>query len=263
MKCTRITLDPGLFSVDVAVFSDGADIYGGSCSEEAHVYFIDRGQGFFLKEVAADFLKPEYLMHDYFHSIGLTSSALLYQTVGDRDFLITERVPGEDCTHYTDNPDQLCDIIAVNLRMLHDQPISGSPIQDRVTVYVRSVLNGYAGGKFEHDLFEGLWEFSSDQAAWEAAKEGIGSLEQNVLIHGDYCLPNIILNDWKLSGFIDLINGGVGDRHIDVLWGIWTLKYNLGTGQYTDRFIDAYGRNMVDKDKHRCIVAMECLDERR
>ena len=80
-------------------------------------------------------------------------------------------------------------------------------------------------------------------------------------MHGDYCLPNIILNNWKFSGFIDLGRGGIGDRHIDVLWGIWTLKYNLGTAQFSDRFIDAYGRDMVDKDKLRCIAAMEMFGE--
>ena len=87
------------------------------------------------------------------------------------------------------------------------------------------------------------------------------SLESNILMHGDYCLPNIILNNWKLSGFIDLGRGGVGDRNIDVLWVIWTLKYNLGTAQFSDRFIDAYGRDMVDKDKLRCIAAMEMFGE--
>ena len=83
------------------------------------------------------------------------------------------------------------------------------------------------------------------------------SLERNVLMHGDYCLPNIMLKDWKLSGFIDLINGGVGDRHIDVLWDIWTLKYNIGTAKYTDRFIDVYGRDLIDEEKLRCIAAIE------
>ncbi len=124
------------------------------------------------------------------------------------------------------------------------------------------MLKGYDKGKYEPELFEGLWEFSSLQSAWEAAKEGIKNLESNVLMHGDYCLPNIILNNWKLSGFIDLIKAGVGDRHIDVLWGIWTLKYNLGTAKYTDRFIDAYGRDMIDKEKLRCIAAMEMFGKK-
>lgn len=256
---TKTALNLSGYPAEIIPFLAGADIYDSSCSEEARVYFSDKDQGYFLKEATAGFLKPEYLMHDYFHSLGLTSAVKLYETIGDHDFLVTERVPGEDCTHkqYLADTKRLCETIATNLRMLHEQPIADCPIQDRITGYVRSVLNGYASGKYEYDLFKEIWEFPSDQAAWEAAKEGMRSLERNVLMHGDYCLPNIMLKDWKLSGFIDLINGGVGDRHIDVLWGIWTLKYNIGTAKYTDRFIDVYGRDLIDKEKLRCIAAME------
>lgn len=84
-------------------------------------------------------------------------------------------------------------------------------------------------------------------------------LKKEVLIHGDYCLPNIILNNRKFSGYIDLDCGGIGDRHIDVLWGIWTLNYNLGTIEYTNRFIDAYGRDMIEPEKLRMIAAMEMI----
>ena len=84
-------------------------------------------------------------------------------------------------------------------------------------------------------------------------------LKKEVLLHGDYCLPNIILNNWKFSGYIDLGCGGIGDRHIDVLWGIWTLNYNLGTATYTGRFIDVYGRDMIEPEKLRMIAAMEMI----
>lgn len=52
------------------------------------------------------------------------------------------------------------------------------------------------------------------------AEEGLPLLKIGVLLHGDYCLPNILLDDWKFSGYINLVNGGMGDRHIDILWGI-------------------------------------------
>ena len=84
-------------------------------------------------------------------------------------------------------------------------------------------------------------------------------MKREVLLHGDYCLPNIILDHWQFSGFIDVGNGGIVDRHIDILWGIWTLKYNLGTTEYTDRFIDAYGRDKVETDKLRFLAAMEMI----
>lgn len=71
--------------------------------------------------------------------------------------------------------------------------------------------------------------------------------------------PLLIGDDFVLTGFIDLGNGGIGDRHIDILWGIWTLKFNLGTARLTDRFIDAYGRDRVEPDKLRMIAAMEII----
>ncbi|MDE6108094.1 MAG: phosphotransferase, partial [Oscillospiraceae bacterium] len=72
-----------------------------------------------------------------------------------------------------------------------------------------------------------------------------------------YCLPNIILRDWKLSGFIDVGNGGVGDRHIDLFWGAWSLEFNLKTDQYRRRFLDAYGRDQVDESILKIIAAAE------
>lgn len=261
MKKTKIIIDYHSFPPEIAAFLTGADIYDSSCSNLSKVYYIDKEQGYFLKIASAGFLKSECLMHRYFHSLVLTTDVLFYQTIGDKDYLISEKVSGEDCTHYFNYPKRLCDCIATNLRKLHSQPIADCPIQNRITSYISAVHKGHAIGKYEHDLFKGLWEFSSVQAAWDAAKEGIQSLESNTLIHGDYCLPNIILNNWKLSGFIDLGRGGVGDRHIDVLWGIWTLKYNLGTAKHTERFIDAYGRDMIDREKLRCIAAMEMFGE--
>ena len=261
MKRTKINIDLETFPSEISIYLAGATLYDSSCSNLSKVYYIDKEQGYFLKISDAGFLKSEQLMHRYFHSLSLTTPVIFYETIDNKDYLITERIPGEDCTHYFAEPERLCDTIAVNLRMLHNQPFADCPVKDRITDYVNSVFNGHAIGKYEYDLFKGLWEFPSVLSAWEAANEGIKILESNVLMHGDYCLPNIILNNWKLSGFIDLIKAGVGDRHIDVLWGIWTLKYNLGTAKYTERFIDAYGRNLIDKEKLRCIAAMEMFGE--
>ena len=82
-------------------------------------------------------------------------------------------------------------------------------------------------------------------------------LKCDVLLHGDYCLPNVMLDDWTFAGFIDLGNGGVGDRHIDLFWGIWSLEFNLKTNQYRERFLDAYGRDRVDEHMLRVVAAAE------
>lgn len=55
----------------------------------------------------------------------------------------------------------------------------------------------------------------------------------NTLIHGDFCLPNILVHNNKISGFIDVEAVAIDDPWIDYAWCIWSLEYNLGTNQYT------------------------------
>ena len=82
-------------------------------------------------------------------------------------------------------------------------------------------------------------------------------LKSDILTHGDYCLPNIMLSNWKFSGFIDVGSGGLGDRHMDLLWGMWSLRFNLKTTRFCDRFLDAYGREDIEPELLRAIAAIE------
>lgn len=71
----------------------------------------------------------------------------------------------------------------------------------------------------------------------------------HTLIHGDFCLPNILAIDNKVIGFIDLGDAGVGDPWRDYAWGIWSLEYNLKTNKYTPLFLEKLGINF-DKEKY-------------
>ena len=93
--------------------------------------------------------------------------------------------------------------------------------------------------------------------AYRLVNDNRAAFRSDTLLHGDYCLPNVILNDWSFSGFIDLDGGGVGDRHVDLYWGAWTLNFNLHTDKYRDRFFDAYGRDKVDLDMIDLVSAAE------
>ena len=67
----------------------------------------------------------------------------------------------------------------------------------------------------------------------------------------------IMLDNWNFSGFIDLGAAGIGDRHMDLFWGIWSLGFNLKTDRYRDRFLDAYGREDVEPELLRVVAACE------
>jgi len=61
-----------------------------------------------------------------------------------------------------------------------------------------------------------------------------------VLIHGDYCLPNVLVDDGRLTGLIDVGGAGLGDPQDDLAAGVWTLQYNYGQGLARE-FLDSYG----------------------
>ncbi len=259
MKRTLIDKIPIALPSDLRRFAEGAKIYDSSCSPEARVYLIEREGGCFLKSGEVGTLKREAEMTGYFHSIGLGAEVLHYSTFEGRDLLMTSRVRGEDCTHpeYLENPTKLCDTVATKLRELHELRYTGCPVMQRTTDYLALVEENYRTGNYDSSHFPDSFGYASAEEAIAVLRDGKGALKNDVLIHGDYCLPNIMLDGWRLSGFIDLGNAGVGDRHIDIFWGTWTLWFNLKTWQYTDRFLDAYGRDKANPEILKVIAAAE------
>ena len=55
----------------------------------------------------------------------------------------------------------------------------------------------------------------------------------------------------------DHVGAGVGDRHVDIFWGRWTLNFNLKTDAYCNRFLDAYGRENIEPELLRTVAACE------
>ena len=261
MKLTEINVNSITLPSELCALTKGARIYDSSCSREARVYFVDRGQGFYIKRACSGSLKKEADMTAFFHSKGLAAEVMCY--IEDRDghdFLVTSRVCGEDLTYraYLDEPKRLCDAFAATLRELHSLDFDGCPVTDRMTDYFDLAEKNYKKGIFDKGLFgSDKYKSMSADEAWRIVCEGRELLRSDTLIHGDYCLPNVMFDEWKFSGFIDLGHGGVGDRHVDIFWGAWTLGFNLHTDAYRDRFFDAYGRDAINADALRVIELAE------
>lgn len=259
MNRQPITIDMSAFPAEFHPLLEGAAVYDSSCSPEARVYFIDRDGGCFLKSAPRGSLKTEAAMTAFFHSKGLSAQVLGYTDDGQKDWLLTRRLPGEDCTHpmYLEDPKRLCDTTAQLLRQLHELDTEECPVPDRMESYFATANANHRAGRYDPSLFPEDWGFSSPEEAWAAAQAGAPYLKADTLLHGDYCLPNVLLENWRFSGFIDVGAGGVGDRHIDLFWGMWTLFFNLKTDAYSQRFLDAYGRDRVEPELLRAIAAFE------
>ena len=257
MKRKRIDVDTALFPAEMRRYADGAAVYDSSCSPEARVYFIDRDDGYYLKKAMCGTLEKEALMDAYFHSKGMGAEVLSYLS-GDADWLLTRRVSGEDCTHaqYLEDGVRLARLLGERLRMLHDTNASDCPVTCRMDAYFATVQKNAQKGLCDLSFVKG-YGMESVQEALLCVEQNKKYLKNDTLLHGDYCLPNVILADWAFSGFIDLGNGGVGDRHVDLFWGAWTLEYNLKTDRYRDVFFEAYGKERIEPEALRTVAAAE------
>jgi len=171
---------------------------------------------------------------------------LFYRTIGLRDYLVTEALSGEDGIddRHRENPRKLAQVFGEALRELHDLPQTDCPYPHRSVEMVEAA---------EANIEKRTWDTSLIPEPFETAvnqfHRGKHLLVDEVVLHGDYCLPNILLEDFQFSGFVDLANGGIGDRHFDLFWGLWTLEFNLKTTAHNATFLEAYGKGLVDEEK--------------
>ena len=84
------------------------------------------------------------------------------------------------------------------------------------------------------EILRGLHATEAGDCPFGVRKRG------HVLIHGDYCLPNVLVHDGRLSAVIDVGLAGLGSPETDLAAGVWTLQYNFGQG-FARAFLDAYG----------------------
>lgn len=233
-----------------------AQVYDSSCGENARVYYADNG--LYVKTAVKDSLAHEAQMGRQFAARKLGPEVLLYWT-DEKDWLVTREVPGQDLTHFLDKPELLCRQMGFVLRLLHDQKTVDAPEAPTFALYREGVKRGISEANFQKYVLLDSFGIRTHEEAFRLAKEGLSTLRQDVLIHGDACLPNMMMEKEQITSFIDFACSGAGDRHIDLFWAIWSLSFNLKTEAYTTAFLDAYGRDKVDEQKLRIVAALEAL----
>jgi aminoglycoside phosphotransferase len=146
--------------------------------------------------------------------------------------------------------------LADGLNMLHALPLAGCPFDHRADAEISAAVQNTAWGLVDESDFNLQRQGRSAASLLEELHDLRPRNEDLVFTHGDYCLPNIILDGGKLSGFVDMGRAGVGDRHRDLALAARSLEFNYG-GRYVDRLFDAYGMQPDPEKMKFCLL----LDE--
>ncbi|MGB9737419.1 MAG: aminoglycoside 3'-phosphotransferase [Chloroflexus aggregans] len=177
-----------------------------------------------------------------------------------REYLVTSEIAGMNCVAVLDtlDPESIVCMLADGLRMIHALDITHCPFDSRLVH--RLVQARY---NVEHDLVDED-DFDPDRRGIMTAREVLTAIEQTsppeddlVFSHGDYCLPNVIVQDGVLHGFVDWGRAGIADRYHDLALASRSIRFNLGEANES-LFFAAYGLEQVDLTK---ITYYRLLDE--
>jgi len=233
------------------------NVYDSSCSKLATVLYIE--SGYYLKISNKNNLQEEYANTKLFYEIGLGVKVIMYLSL-DKDYLLTEAIKGLDGTHYIDEPKHLCEIFANTLKKLHSIEITKfykNNDNNKMEKYLQLMKNNYKLGKYEDYVLLDRFNLKTKDEVYNYIIGNIHNLKSDTLLHGDYCLPNIVIDNHDNVKLIDLDHAGIGDKHIDLFWAIWSLSYNLKTEEYNDYFLEIYGKENYDEEMIKLIACIE------
>lgn len=157
---------------------------------------------------------------------------LAFEKNGDYQYLLMTRIPGVmSCSeYYMEHPGELLPLLAQALKMLWSVDISGCPKSRDFDSELRAARYRVENGLVdiedaEPDTF-GENGFENPETLLKWLEENKPKYEP-VLSHGDFCLPNVLLKDGKVSGFIDCGDMAIGDKWKDIALCYRSLKHNF------------------------------------
>lgn len=225
-----------------------ASITDSSGRSGAVTWRIDSDPVCYLKTGALGSLQQDAEGLRWFHGGPIRTPEVLEYLQDEQDYLLTAAIPGSPAfeSPWREDPARLARLLGQALRRFHDayRPESCPLHYDPADMLARVEAN-YTAQSWDTGMLDWMGGFSPAEA-WQRIREGIGRLRADVVLHGDWCLPNVLLQDWQVSGTLDLGMAGRGDRHYDLHWCCWSLDYNLHSREWTDAFLDGYGRDAVD-----------------
>ncbi|MBS13862.1 MAG: hypothetical protein CME19_19995 [Gemmatimonadetes bacterium] len=165
-----------------------------------------------------------------------------YHRDGDREYLITTAIEGissenDECHG---NKQHLVESLAEALLTIHALPIDDCPIDKTPDALLDEGRRRIDDGIVTEEMVVEVGLSGSPSEALDGLAARRPDLDRPVFTHGDYCLPNIMIHDNDVSGFIDLGYAGSGDPYRDYKAARYSVKRNLGE-EWVGPFFEAMG----------------------
>jgi aminoglycoside phosphotransferase len=133
-------------------------------------------------------------------------------------------------------PEEMLRLMVEGLKRIREVDIKDCTFDESIPSKLRRVRRNIDLGLLRSDVYpEGSGPRAEDDYLW--LTDHIPE-ESGVFSHGDYCLPNALVEDGRITGFVDWGEGGISDPWQDAIMLVESLCYNYHT---PEKFFE-YGR---------------------
>jgi aminoglycoside phosphotransferase len=214
---------------------------------------LDTGDVVFLKIQRPSWSPPLSLERDamaWLHTKTTVPEVVVYHLEDDVEYLVTKALPGISTENEECHGDKqhLVKLLADSLHLIHAIPTAGCPVDKTPAALIVWGRERIEAGIITQKMVEEEGLAGSPDEALDDLESRMPDLEGPVTTHGDFCLPNIMIHDNQVSGFIDLGYVGIGDPYRDFIAGKYSVRRNLGA-EWVQPFFDAYGIETPDEQK--------------
>jgi aminoglycoside 3'-phosphotransferase II len=169
-------------------------------------------------------------------------------TDGSTEWLLTTALAGTDATNPEHHVDVECLVrtLGAGLRRFHDEvPVDDCPFDGCTATALDRARARVEAGLVDESDFGVIHRGMSAVELFEMVASRVPGDDDLVVLHGDYCVPNVVLADRAITGYLDVGRAGVGDRHRDLGIACRSIAHNFG-GHAVGVFVDAYGIDRPD-----------------
>ncbi|WP_060204919.1 APH(3') family aminoglycoside O-phosphotransferase [Sporosarcina koreensis] len=181
----------------------------------------------------------------------LTVPRVLYYGKDEaNEYLLMSEIIGvnaSDQSHRDDLPAML-ESLGYGLETIHRVRIDNCPFDQSLDMKIKEAKNRVDQELVDEDDFDEVRKGRKARDLFDELLSNRPVTEELVFTHGDFCLPNVIMENKKVSGFIDWGRAGIADRYQDLALAIRSISSNFGK-EYVPYFLSGY--EIIDMDESK------------
>ena len=236
------------------------------CSS-ANVYHFQKGEeSLFLKiEKTNEEIRREQGLIQWLKGKLPVPEIILYLEQDGMSYLLMTAVSGEMICQCPEDKlrepfEEMIRFLADGLLMLQGIEIRDCPFDSTLEQKLARALYNIENDLVDIEDFEESNDFETpmDLYHWLVEQQ---PEEELYFTHGDYCLPNIFMQEGRVSGFIDVGRGGIADKWQDIALCVRSMSYNLRDCENKERYVELLFQHLGIEPDWKIIDYYMLLDE--